>query len=154
VRKTHNSVTNRERRLAQKHTGIADERGGKALHSSASRNGPFGLRQVESFRNSFLARIVHERFCCNRQSAAATRLRPVGSPLRLSPYCTRTLRVLRAPRAGLTTQLSDVAANRHEQCGLDSPVFDFLPATVAMGPRYSGELRSRLCHPAMQICDE
>ena len=26
-----------------------------------------------------LARIIHERFCCNRRSAAATSLRPAGS---------------------------------------------------------------------------
>jgi hypothetical protein len=47
------------------------------------------------------ARIIHERFCCNRRSAAATSLRPAGSPLGPSPYCTSTHRVLTAPRAGL-----------------------------------------------------
>jgi len=61
-----------------------------------------------------LTRIIHERFCCNRRSAAATGLRPAGSPLRPSPYCTSTHRVLRAPRAGLATRLSDFATNRHE----------------------------------------
>ena len=38
-----------------------------------------------------LARIIHERFCCNRRSAAATSLRPAGSPLGPSTYCTSTL---------------------------------------------------------------
>ncbi len=65
-----------------------------------------------------LARMIHERFCCNRRSAAATSLRPAGSPLGPSPYCTSTHRVLRAPRAGLATRLSDFATNRHESCGL------------------------------------
>ena len=51
------------------------------FRSNASRNGPFGLCQAESFGNSFLARIIHERFCCNRRSAATTSLRPAGSPL-------------------------------------------------------------------------
>src|SRR5882762_11993356 len=54
-------------------------RGGRALRSSASRNGPFRLCHVESFGNSFLARIIHEHFCCNRQSAATTSPRPTGS---------------------------------------------------------------------------
>ena len=58
--------------------------------------------------------IIHEHFCCNRRSAAATSLRPAGSPLGPSPYCTSTHRVLRAPRAGLATRLSDFATNRHE----------------------------------------
>ena len=31
------------------------------------------------------ARIIDERFCCNRRSAATTSLRPVGSPLEPSP---------------------------------------------------------------------
>jgi len=64
------------------------------------------------------ARIIHERFCCNRRSAATTSLRPAGSPLGPSPYCTSTHRVLTAPRAGLATRLSDFATNRHELCGL------------------------------------
>ena len=84
------------------------------FRSNASRNGPFGLCQAESFGNSFLAHIIHERFCCNRRSAATTSLRPAGSPLGPSPYCTSTHRVLTAPRAGLSTQLSDFATNRHE----------------------------------------
>jgi hypothetical protein len=100
-------------------------RGGMPLRSNASRNGPFGLCQVEAFGNSFLARIIHERFCCNRRSAATTSLWPAGSPLRPSPYCTSTHRVLTAPRAGLATRLSDFATNRHEQCGLDSVSFRF-----------------------------
>ena len=99
------------------------ERGGRALRSSASRNGPFGLCQAEAFGNSFLARIIHEHFCCNRRSAATTSLRPAGSPLGPSPYCTSTHRVLTAPRAGLATRLSDFATNRHEYCGLDSVSF-------------------------------
>ena len=65
-----------------------------------------------------LARIIHERFCCNRRSAATTSLRPAGSPVGPSPYCTSTHRGLRAPRAGLATRLSDFATNRHELCGL------------------------------------
>jgi hypothetical protein len=40
------------------------------------------------------ARIIHERFCCNRRSAATTSLRPAGSPLGPSPYYTSTHRVL------------------------------------------------------------
>jgi len=32
------------------------------------------------------ARIIHERFCCNRRFAAATSLRPAESPLGPSPY--------------------------------------------------------------------
>ena len=92
---------------------------------SASQNGPFGLCQAESFGNFFLARIIHERFCCNRRSAATTSLWLAGSPLGPSPYCTSTPQVLRAPRAGLATRLSDFATNRHEQCGLDSVSFRF-----------------------------
>jgi uncharacterized protein len=65
-----------------------------------------------------LARIIHERFCCNRRSAATTSLRPAGSPLGPSPYCMSTHRVLTAPRAGLATRLSDFATNRRELCGL------------------------------------
>src|SRR2546425_2688488 len=61
-----------------------------------------------------LARIIHERFCCNRRSAATTCLRPAGSPLGPSPYCTSTHRGLRAPRADLATRLSNFATNRHE----------------------------------------
>jgi hypothetical protein len=61
-----------------------------------------------------LTRIIHEHFCCNRQSTATTSLRPECSPLEPSPYCTSTHRVLRTPRAGLATQLSDFATNRHE----------------------------------------
>ena len=61
-----------------------------------------------------LAHIIHERFCCNRRSATATRLRAAGSPLGPSTYCTSTPQVLRAPRAGLTTRLGDFATNCHE----------------------------------------
>jgi len=115
----------RWRQLPKGNSEKKRRRGGIALRSSASRNGPFGLCQAEAFGNSFLARIIHERFCCNRRSAATTSLRPAGSPLRPSPYCTSTHRVLRAPRAGLATRLSDFATNRHEQCGLDSVSFRF-----------------------------
>jgi hypothetical protein len=45
-------------------------------------------------------------------------LRRAGSPLEPSTYCTSMPRVLTAPRAGLTTRLSDFATNRHEECGL------------------------------------
>jgi hypothetical protein len=31
-------------------------------------------------------------------------------------------RVLKAPRAGLATQLNDFAMNRHERCGLAPPI--------------------------------
>ena len=65
-----------------------------------------------------LTRMIHERFCCNRRSAAATGLRPAGSPLAPSTYCTSTHRGLMAPRAGLATRLSDLATNRHKSCGL------------------------------------
>ncbi len=65
-----------------------------------------------------LARIIHEHFCCNRRSAAPTSLRPAGSPLRSSTYCTSTPQILRAPCAGLTTRLGDFATNCHEECGL------------------------------------
>ncbi len=66
----------------------------------------------------YSARIIHERFCCNRRSAATTSLQPAGSPLEPSPYCTSTHRVLTAPRAGLATRLSNFSTNRHELCGL------------------------------------
>ena len=61
-----------------------------------------------------LARIIHERFCCNRRSAAATNLRQAGSPLAPSTYCSSMPRGLTAPRACLATRLSDFATNRHE----------------------------------------
>jgi hypothetical protein len=76
---------------------------------------PAGYDQrMDNLTSATLARIIHERFCCNRRSAAATGLRPAGSPLVPSPYCTSTHRGLRAPRAGLATRLSDFATNRHE----------------------------------------
>lgn len=65
-----------------------------------------------------LARMIHERFCCNRRSAATTSLRPAGSLLGPSPYCTSTPQVLRSPRAGLARRLSDFSTNLHESCGL------------------------------------
>jgi hypothetical protein len=66
------------------------------------------------FHGAILTRIIHEHFCSNRRSAAPTGLRPAGSPLGPSPYCTSTHRGLRAPRAGLATRLSDFATNCHE----------------------------------------
>ena len=87
-----------------------------------------------------LAPIIHEHFCCNRRSAATTRLWPAGSPLKPSTYfgdwrpsffapvpVWATMGqappwtaepVPWAPRAGLATRLSDFATNRHEYCGL------------------------------------
>ena len=62
----------------------------------------------------FLARIIHEHFCCNRRSAVPTSLRPAGSPLGPSTYCTSTPQVLRALRASLATRLSDFATNCYE----------------------------------------
>ena len=50
-----------------------------------------------------LTRIIHEHFCCNRRFTATMGLRPAGSPLGPSTYCTSTRRVLPAPRAGLAT---------------------------------------------------
>ena len=44
-----------------------------------------------------LARIIHERFCCNRRSAATTSLRPAGSPLGPSTYCWRLAPFFLAP---------------------------------------------------------
>jgi hypothetical protein len=46
-----------------------------------------------------------------------------GSPLGPSTYCTSTLQVLRTPRAGLATRLSDFATNRHEYCDLSDGQF-------------------------------
>ena len=66
-----------------------------------------------------LARMIHEHFCCNRRSVATTSLRPAGSPFAPSPYCTSTHQVLRAPRAGLATRLSDFVTNCHASCGLE-----------------------------------
>src|SRR4029079_15265524 len=65
-----------------------------------------------------LARSIHERFCYNHRPAATTSLRPAGSPLGPSTYCSSTHRALTAPRAGLAMRLSDFATNRHEYCGL------------------------------------
>ena len=61
-----------------------------------------------------LARMIHERFCCNRGFAAATRLRLAGSPFAPSTYCSSMPRALTAPRARLATRLRDFATNRHE----------------------------------------
>jgi hypothetical protein len=68
-----------------------------------------------------LARIIHERFCCNRGFAAATSLdavgpasRQAGSPLSRSISCSRMPPSLAAPRACLAWRLRDFATNRHE----------------------------------------
>ena len=94
------------------------------------------------FLNSWLAHIIHERFCCNRGSAATTGLdaagtasRPAGSPLGRSPDCwglapffLAPVPVLRTgqappqtaepvpwpPRACLARRLRNFAPNRHE----------------------------------------
>ena len=76
----------------------------------------------------YLARIIHERFCRNRRSAATTSLWPAGSPLEPSPYCTSTHQVLRAPRVDLAPPPLSFpillgregwgTTNRHELCGL------------------------------------
>jgi hypothetical protein len=101
------------------------------------------------------ARIIHERFCCNRRSAATTGLRPAGSPLGPSPYCwglapfflapvpglgagqappQRAEPVPWAPRAGVATRLSDFATNRHELCGLAASVLFIVGAlTIPCG---------------------
>jgi hypothetical protein len=68
-------VSDRLRRSADgvnssRELGAETEAEWRALRSIASRNGPIGLCQAESFGNFFLARIIHERFCCNRRSVA------------------------------------------------------------------------------------
>jgi hypothetical protein len=49
---------------------------------------PGGTRRAEqdSIESMALARIFHERFCCYRGFAAATRLRQTSSPLAPSTY--------------------------------------------------------------------
>ena len=73
---------------------------------------------MKALHHRGLARMIHDRFCCNRRSAATTSLRPAGSLLGPSPYCPSTPQILRSPRAGLATRLSDFATNRHKSCGL------------------------------------
>ena len=115
-------------------SGTKRRRGGSAFRSSAPRHGPFVLCQAEGFGNSFLARIIHERFCCNRRSTATTNLRRAGSP----PH--RTTRV----RIG-SSRLSDFATNRYEYCGLDSVSFR-LPSWQSLdGPPF----RRRIALQAM-----
>jgi len=72
--------------------------------------GPEGIDQEWTTQ----ARIIHERFYCNRGFAAATSLRRAGSPFGPSTYCTSTPQILGAPRARLATRLRDFATNRHE----------------------------------------
>ena len=68
-----------------------------------------------------LARIIHERFYCNRGFAAATSLaacftapKRAGSPLGRSTSCSRMPPFLPAPRARLAGRLHDFVTNRHE----------------------------------------
>ena len=82
-----------------------------------------GLRNEEKTENQYsqgiiATRIIHERFYCNRQSAAATGLRSADSPIGPPLYSTSTHQVLLAPYAGLATRLSNFATNLHEQYGL------------------------------------
>ena len=67
-------------------------------------------------RRSCLDRMMHDDFCCNRRSVAATDLRPADSPLTRSPHCASGPVVLglRTPGA---VPLSDFSADRHESCG-------------------------------------
>ena len=58
-----------------------------------------------------LARMIHERFCCNRGFATATSLRRAGSPLAASTYCFKYASVARGsarPSRNTTTRF------RHE----------------------------------------
>jgi len=60
------------------------------------------------------ARIIHERFCCNRRCLTqARRARLAGKAREVGTGLTR-----HASRAGLATRLSDFATNRRELCGL------------------------------------
>ena len=68
-----------------------------------------------------LARIIHERFCCNRGFAAATSLDAAGPrPGRRARRSVGQHTVssmppsLAAPRACLAWRLRDFATNRHE----------------------------------------
>jgi hypothetical protein len=92
------------------------------------------IHACTEFFRSLLTRIIHEHFCCNRRSAAATRLRAAGSPLGPSTYCTSTPQDLRAPRAALTTRLRDFATNSHESCGLIVSPREILSLRLASHP--------------------
>jgi hypothetical protein len=107
--------------------------GGDSRPSPSQRCGCslIGEKRPSEF-SDVLAHIIHERFYCNRRSAAATSLRPAGSPLRFgrltnsaartdvarfshravrpSTYCTSTHRGRLAPRAGLSTRVSALPA--------------------------------------------
>jgi hypothetical protein len=70
---------------------------------------------------NILARIIHERFYCNRGFAAATHLaacftapKRAGSPLGRLTSCSRMPPFLPAPRARLAGRLHDFVTNRHE----------------------------------------
>ena len=70
---------------------------------------------------SHLARIIHERFYCNRGFAAATHLaacftapKRAGSPLGRLTSCSWMPPRLPAPRARLAGRLHDFVTNRHE----------------------------------------
>jgi len=62
---------------------------------------------------TYLTRIIHEHFSCNRRSAATTNLWSAGSSFEPSTHCTSTPQILRAPRAALGTGPSDFATKRH-----------------------------------------
>ena len=72
------------------------------------------MRLMKALHHRGLARMIHDRFCCNRRSAATASLRPTGLLLGPSPYCTSTHQILRSTRAGLATRLNDFATNCHE----------------------------------------
>src|SRR6185312_15844108 len=58
-----------------------------------------------------LTRIIHERFYCNREFAAATSLRRAGSPLPTSTYCFKYASV---PRDSACPSRHATARFRHE----------------------------------------
>jgi len=65
---------------------------------------------------SGLAHIIHERCCCNRGFAAATRLRLAGSPLAPSTYC---FKYALGPRGSACSSHNATARFRHEPSGID-----------------------------------
>ena len=90
------------------------------------RNGPFTQRKGRRVwrRGLYLAHIIHERFYCNRQYAAATSLaagfpHPSGRARPSWPQRTvsSTPRPLRAPRARLAWRLGGFVTNRHDNVG-------------------------------------
>ena len=87
------------------HRILLDRANGKTDDEKKNEKRGMGGREALSWG---LARIIHERFCCNRGFAAATRLRLAGSPFAPSTYCSSMPRALTAPRARLATRLRDV----------------------------------------------